>query len=81
MRRISQLLALLLVTSPLAAQIGCRACGTCHDYDPPVANCSCNACGEAGGRSGSVSTHGYAQSDQPESYEHVEVAQKPSFQR
>jgi hypothetical protein len=24
---------------------GCRSCSTCHDYDPPVANCDCQACG------------------------------------
>lgn len=42
---------------------GCRSCQSCHDYDPPVANCSfasCNDCG--GGRAGSAggcTTHGY----------------------
>jgi len=29
----------------LTAAGGCRSCDACHDYDPPVANCDCNACG------------------------------------
>ena len=35
---------------------GCRSCSSCHDYDPPVANCECNACGchRAGSASGHV---------------------------
>jgi hypothetical protein len=24
---------------------GCRSCSSCHDYDPPVANCHCGTCG------------------------------------
>ncbi len=33
---------------------GCRSCSSCHDYDAPVANCDCNACGtrRAGSNSG-----------------------------
>ncbi len=33
------------------ANSGCRSCSSCHDYDPPVANC--DACGR--NRAGSVS--------------------------
>jgi hypothetical protein len=36
---------------------GCRSCSSCHDYDPPVANCHGNACGCQ--RSGSVSGGGH----------------------
>ncbi|TWT90625.1 hypothetical protein Mal64_10190 [Pseudobythopirellula maris] len=43
--------ALLLLLSVSACQIGCNACGTCHDYSSPVANCSCDSCGS--GRAGS----------------------------
>ncbi len=37
------------------SQIGCRSCGTCHDYDPPVQGCLCEAptncgCGSKGQR-------------------------------
>jgi hypothetical protein len=35
------LIAALTVTSAG----GCRSCSNCHDYDPPVANCDCCACG------------------------------------
>jgi hypothetical protein len=35
---------------------GCRSCSSCHDYDPPVANCGSNACGCH--RAGSVSGGG-----------------------
>ncbi len=27
---------------------GCRSCSSCHDYDPPVANCQCALCGAPG---------------------------------
>lgn len=37
----------------LTASGGCRSCDACHDYDPPVANCDCNACGTQ--RAGSAS--------------------------
>jgi hypothetical protein len=41
---------------------GCRSCSTCHDYDPPVANCDCNACGShrAGSASGGYMGEEYA---------------------
>ena len=32
--------------------VGCRACGTCYDYSPPVADCVCGTCGN--GRAGSI---------------------------
>lgn len=41
-------LVLILGASTL---IGCRACGTCYDYSPPVADCVCGTCGD--GRAGS----------------------------
>jgi hypothetical protein len=31
---------------------GCRACSTCYDYAPPVADCACGTCGH--GRAGSA---------------------------
>lgn len=62
----AKVFALSLTLLAGAAQLGCRACGTCHDYDPPVANCQCNACGT--GRSGSAiggySGMGYASADE-----------------
>jgi hypothetical protein len=41
---------------------GCRSCSNCHDYDPPVADCECNACGchRAGSASGGYEEAGYA---------------------
>ena len=50
------LLAGLAVGIALAAA-GCQSCSSCHDYDAPVANCDCNACGthRAGSNSGYVS--------------------------
>jgi hypothetical protein len=40
---------------------GCRSCSSCHDYDPPVANCDCNACGchRAGSATGGYVNEGY----------------------
>ncbi len=38
------LLLVGLVVANLSAG-GCRSCSDCHDYDPPVANCDCNAYG------------------------------------
>lgn len=40
---------------------GCRSCSSCHDYDPPVANCECNAsgCHRAGSASGGLVSEGY----------------------
>jgi hypothetical protein len=35
---------------------GCRSCSSCHDYDRPVANCNCDACGTH--RSGSAFAEG-----------------------
>ncbi|MEM6798617.1 MAG: hypothetical protein AAF589_03805 [Planctomycetota bacterium] len=75
MKRFLQGIALVGVAVAGIAQVGCRACGTCHDYSPPVADCHCNACG--GGRSGSVSTHGYAGTDNAADAEAV-IAQKPT---
>jgi hypothetical protein len=37
-------LATLISAATLFAG-GCRSCSDCHDYDPPVANCECNAYG------------------------------------
>lgn len=49
---------LFALTAGTAFNGGCRSCSDCHDYDAPVANCDCNACGTH--RSGSVSS-GYSQ--------------------
>jgi hypothetical protein len=49
-RAISLIFAVAVMTIPFS---GCRSCSSCHDYDPPVANCQGNACGCH--RSGSVS--------------------------
>jgi hypothetical protein len=38
------LLAALVTVTMLAAS-GCRSCSSCHDYDPPVAEGYCDACG------------------------------------
>ncbi|MEN1679428.1 MAG: hypothetical protein AAGJ46_07525 [Planctomycetota bacterium] len=57
MRATSRILAILLLATGAAGQLGCRACSACHDYDPPVADCPCAPCG---GRSGSVVSPHYA---------------------
>ena len=73
-------LALALTLIAGAAQLGCRACGTCHDYDPPVANCNCNCCGDTGGRSGSVLAQTYAADEQTtEGAAHIARQQGESF--
>jgi hypothetical protein len=51
MSRFAVLLAAIFSTITLAAG-GCRSCSSCHDYDPPVANCNCDAHGTH--RSGSA---------------------------
>jgi hypothetical protein len=50
------LLAEIIAATTLASG-GCRSCSSCHDYDPPVANCNCDAygthrAGSAGGCAG-----------------------------
>ncbi len=54
------LLVGLLATLTVASG-GCRSCSNCHDYDPPVANGDCNACGchRAGSASGGYQNEGY----------------------
>lgn len=50
----------LLLALAAASQIGCRACCSPHDYDPPVANCpSCGCGGRSGSAAGGVVTQGY----------------------
>jgi hypothetical protein len=44
MSRFGLLLAGIIALSSLTAG-GCRSCSSCHDYDPPVAGCQCDACG------------------------------------
>jgi hypothetical protein len=44
MPRLSQILICVVMAAGLSS-MGCRSCSTCHDYDPPVANCGCNGCG------------------------------------
>ncbi|HEX2474166.1 MAG TPA: hypothetical protein VHK01_05445 [Lacipirellulaceae bacterium] len=43
-----------------AANSGCRSCSSCHDYDPPVANCDACGCNRAGSVSGGHVNAGYA---------------------
>jgi hypothetical protein len=45
-------LAALIASLTVPLTGGCRSCSNCHDYDPPVANCDCGACGTQ--RAGSV---------------------------
>jgi hypothetical protein len=44
-----------IIAATILPSGGCRSCSSCHDYDPPVANCDC-----PGGinRAGSNSTCG-----------------------
>jgi hypothetical protein len=51
MPRYELLLAGIFALTTSAAG-GCRSCSSCHDYDPPVTNCNCDACGTH--RSGSA---------------------------
>ncbi|MEX0642424.1 MAG: hypothetical protein WD468_06970 [Pirellulales bacterium] len=44
MLRYELLLAGIIALTSLATG-GCRACSSCHDYDPPVADCQCDAWG------------------------------------
>jgi hypothetical protein len=44
MSRLSLILSSVVIAASLSS-VGCRSCSTCHDYDPPVANCDCNGCG------------------------------------
>src|SRR3954470_24795002 len=44
MSRFTFILAGLLGFAGLSSG-GCRSCSSCHDYDPPVANCQCGSCG------------------------------------
>jgi len=40
---------------------GCRSCSSCHDYDPPVADCgSACGCDRAGSASGGYASEEYA---------------------
>jgi len=57
------LLLLGLVAATTLSAGGCRSCSTCHDYDPPVANCHCHACGthRAGSASGEFVGPDYAE--------------------
>ena len=56
------LLLIGMIAASAVAGGGCRSCSTCHDYDPPVANCDCNACGchRAGSASGGYESETYA---------------------
>jgi hypothetical protein len=50
MLRHSYVLGALLAVTLMAAN-GCQSCSSCHDYDPPVANCHFG-CGQCGCNSG-----------------------------
>ena len=58
-RAIPLIFAAAAMTMPFS---GCRSCSSCHDYDPPVANCHGNACGchRSGSVSGGYVDDGYA---------------------
>jgi len=69
MLRRSLVLSALLSVSLIAAN-GCQSCSSCHDYDPPVANChsaygpqcGCNGIGSnCGCNNGSCGNGPYAQ--------------------
>ena len=55
------LLLIGLLTAAMLSSGGCRSCSSCHDYDPPVANGECNACGchRAGSASSGYASEGY----------------------
>lgn len=77
----SSLFLSALLGLTLAAANGCQSCSSCHDYDPPVANCQCgpaaqscnsggcSSCGCNGGYSASSPQPGnvYTQSTDPNS--------------
>ena len=44
-----------LLAATVFTYAGCRSCSSCHDCDPPVANCDAGGCGCH--RAGSVSGH------------------------
>jgi hypothetical protein len=66
MSRLSLLLMSIVVVAGISF-MGCRSCSTCHDYDPPVANCGCNSCGcnragsAYGGTTGGQPADGYVE--------------------
>jgi hypothetical protein len=56
---------------------GCRSCSSCHDYDPPVANCegcSCCSCGtcRAGSAGGAYTGPNPVPGEYPEGYVETE---------
>ena len=60
---------------------GCRSCANCHDYDPPVANCDCHACGtqRSGSASGGYDSEGYAEEGD---YENTgQVVEQPAYEQ
>ena len=68
------LLLIGIIAATLVTGGGCRSCSSCHDYDPPVANCDANACGchRAGSASG-----GYAETEYAGEYVGEEYAGEP----
>lgn len=59
MLRHSLFLAALLTATIVSAD-GCRSCSSCHDYDPPVANCEGGSCGQPCGCGDGCSSCGCA---------------------
>ena len=56
-----RVILLCFVASAISAtNSGCRSCSSCHDYDPPVANCDACGCNRAGSVSGRYIENGYA---------------------
>jgi hypothetical protein len=53
MLRRSLIFAALVVMTMFAN--GCQSCSSCHDYDPPVANCDCGNCQQCAGGDGCAS--------------------------
>jgi hypothetical protein len=52
-----------LLAATLTVANGCQSCSSCHDYDPPVANCHCGGCSQCacnGGCSSCGCNSGYS---------------------
>lgn len=69
----------LLVAGALA-QVGCQACGSCHDYDSPVSGCTCGGCGGRSGSAvaGSAMMGGYASNEAAPSKRTVVAGGRPT---
>lgn len=66
----------LLFVFGTSTLIGCRACGTCYDYSPPVADCVCGTCGH--GRAGSIISGGVQAGEGEVVYEESQPSATPA---